>query len=58
VNRLMAEIVSRNNISGTYLGQEAFGSKPRVTCHSTPPGLWCQLIRHAELLTGRYGNPL
>ena len=38
----------------TYLEQEAFGSKSQVSCHSTPPGCWCQVFRHAVPLTGRY----
>jgi len=42
----------------TYLDQEAFGSKLQVSCHSTPPGFWCQVFRHAVLLTGRYENTL
>ena len=42
----------------TYLEQEAFGSKPQVSCHPTPPGFWCQVFKHAVLLRGRYKNPL
>ena len=47
-------IVSGNNIPE----QEAFGSKPQVSCHSTPSGFLGQLLRHAVLMTGREENPL
>ena len=47
-------VVSGNNIPA----QEAFGSKPQVSCHSSSPGFWCQVFRHAVLLRGRYENPL
>ncbi|KAH3866913.1 hypothetical protein DPMN_030036 [Dreissena polymorpha] len=37
----------------THSVQGALGSRAKVSCHTTSPGFWCQLLRHAVFLVGR-----
>ncbi|KAH3798444.1 hypothetical protein DPMN_152043 [Dreissena polymorpha] len=33
--------------------QGTLGSRAKVSCHTTSPGFWCQVLRHAVFLAGR-----
>ncbi|KAH3702987.1 hypothetical protein DPMN_078015 [Dreissena polymorpha] len=37
----------------THSVQGALGSRAKVSCHTTSPGFWCQVLRHVAFQAGR-----